>query len=72
MKQWTKEIEIDAPIEHVWRYLNGSLENMQKIMPKSFRMSQSPLQKTRLEVSIYKSIKKESESWSMRSKHSTI
>ena len=34
MKQWTKEIEIDAPIEHVWGYLNGSLENMQKIMPQ--------------------------------------
>ena len=34
MKQWTKEIEIDAPIEHVWKYLNGSLENMQKIMPQ--------------------------------------
>ncbi|MFC5602260.1 SRPBCC family protein [Sporosarcina koreensis] len=34
MKQWTKEIEIDAPIEHVWKYLNGSLEDMQKIMPQ--------------------------------------
>ena len=34
MKQWTKEIEINAPIEHVWGYLNGSLENMQKIMPQ--------------------------------------
>ena len=34
MKQWTKEIEIDAPIEHVWGYLNGSTENMQKIMPQ--------------------------------------
>lgn len=34
MKQWTKEIEIDAPLEHVWKYLNGSLENMQKIMPQ--------------------------------------
>ena len=34
MKQWTKEIEIDAPIEQVWKYLNGSLENMQKIMPQ--------------------------------------
>ena len=26
MKQWTKEIEINAPIEHVWQLLNGSLE----------------------------------------------
>lgn len=34
MKQWTKEIEIEAPIEHVWKYLDGSLENMQKIMPQ--------------------------------------
>ena len=34
MKQWTKEIEIDAPIEHVWKYLDGSLKNMQKIMPQ--------------------------------------
>ncbi len=34
MKQWTKEIEIDAPIEHVWKSFDGSLENMQKIMPQ--------------------------------------
>lgn len=34
MKQWKKEIEIHAPIEHVWKYLDGSLENMQKIMPQ--------------------------------------
>lgn len=34
MKQWTKEIEIDAPIEQVWNFFNGSLENMQKIMPQ--------------------------------------
>ncbi|MDW0111999.1 SRPBCC family protein [Sporosarcina saromensis] len=34
MKQWTREIEIHAPIEHVWKYLDGSLENMQKIMPQ--------------------------------------
>ncbi|WP_186673191.1 SRPBCC family protein [Sporosarcina sp. BP05] len=34
MKQWTKEIEIDASIEHVWKYFDGSLENMQKIMPQ--------------------------------------
>jgi uncharacterized membrane protein len=32
MKQWTKEIEINAPIEKVWNLLNGSLEQMQKIM----------------------------------------
>jgi len=34
MKQWSKEIEIDAPIEQVWNLFNGSLENMQKIMPQ--------------------------------------
>jgi ligand-binding SRPBCC domain-containing protein len=34
MKQWTKEIESDAPIEHVWKFFDGSLENMQKIMPQ--------------------------------------
>ena len=34
MKQWTKKIEIDAPIEQVWKYLDGSVENMQKIMPQ--------------------------------------
>lgn len=34
MKQWTKEVVIDAPIERVWKYLDGSLESMQKIMPQ--------------------------------------
>lgn len=34
MKSWKKEIEINAPIEHVWKYLDGSVENMQKIMPQ--------------------------------------
>ncbi len=34
MKQWTREIEVNAPIEHVWKFLDGSLENMQKIMPQ--------------------------------------
>ncbi len=34
MKQWTKEVVIDAPIERVWKYSDGSLENMQKIMPQ--------------------------------------
>ena len=33
MKQWTKEIEINAPIESVWK-LFASLEDMQKIMPQ--------------------------------------
>ncbi|MDQ0090896.1 hypothetical protein J2T12_004322 [Paenibacillus anaericanus] len=34
MKQWSREIEINAPIEYVWSYLDGSLEQMQKIMPQ--------------------------------------
>ena len=34
MKQWSKEIEISAPIEDVWMLFNGSLEEMQKIMPQ--------------------------------------
>ncbi|MCA0988347.1 SRPBCC family protein [Guptibacillus algicola] len=32
-KKWDQSIEIQAPIEVVWGYLDGSLENMQKIMP---------------------------------------
>ena len=34
MKQWSKEIEINAPIEEIWMLFNGTLENMQKIMPQ--------------------------------------
>lgn len=34
LKRWQKEIEIDAPMEEVWRLFDQSLENMQKIMPK--------------------------------------
>jgi hypothetical protein len=34
MKEWTKEIEIEAPIEKIWALFDGSLENMQKIMPQ--------------------------------------
>jgi uncharacterized membrane protein len=34
LKEWTKEIEIDAPIEKIWALFDGSLENMQKIMPQ--------------------------------------
>ncbi|MCM3742623.1 SRPBCC family protein [Sporosarcina luteola] len=52
MKQWTKAIEIDAPIEHVWKYLDGSLENMQKIMPQV--VSNEPLTITEEKIgSIY-------------------
>lgn len=34
MKKWTKDIEINAPIEQVWKFLDGSVENMQEIMPQ--------------------------------------
>jgi ligand-binding SRPBCC domain-containing protein len=34
MKTWTKDIEIDASIEQVWKFLSGSLDDMQKIMPQ--------------------------------------
>lgn len=34
MKKWTKEIEIEASIEDVWEFFDGTLENMQKIMPQ--------------------------------------
>lgn len=34
MKQWTKEIEIAAPIDRIWEFFDGSLEDMQKIMPQ--------------------------------------
>lgn len=34
MKSWSKEIEIEAPIDQVWGLLDGSLEEMQKIMPQ--------------------------------------
>lgn len=33
LKQWTKSIEIDVPIEEVWQYVDGDLEKMQQIMP---------------------------------------
>jgi len=33
MKQWTKSIEIDVPIEEVWQYVDGDLDKMQQIMP---------------------------------------
>ena len=34
MKEWSKDIEINAPIEDVWMLFNGSLDEMQKIMPQ--------------------------------------
>ena len=34
MKKWSSEIEIDAPIDKVWALFDGSLKDMQKIMPQ--------------------------------------
>jgi hypothetical protein len=34
LKQWTKDIEIYTSIEQIWELFDGSLENMQKIMPQ--------------------------------------
>ncbi|WP_144520348.1 SRPBCC family protein, partial [Bacillus thuringiensis] len=34
MKQWTKQIEIHAPIEEVWMLFYGSLDHMQQIIPQ--------------------------------------
>lgn len=34
MKQWTRDIQIIAPIEEVWKLFDGTLEDMQKIMPQ--------------------------------------
>ncbi|WP_047980968.1 SRPBCC family protein [Ornithinibacillus contaminans] len=33
MKEWTKDAEINAPIDQVWKLFEGSLQDMQKIMP---------------------------------------
>ncbi|RLL42053.1 SRPBCC family protein [Oceanobacillus piezotolerans] len=33
MKTWSHEAVIDANIEKVWQLFNGSLEDMQKVMP---------------------------------------
>lgn len=33
MKEWTRDIEINAPLDQVWKLLDGTLEDMQKIMP---------------------------------------
>lgn len=53
MKKWTKTIKINAPIEQVWQYFNGSLKNMQKIMPQV--VGHQPIKETEAGVgSIYR------------------
>ncbi|WP_067726993.1 hypothetical protein [Oceanobacillus damuensis] len=34
MKEWSKALEINAPIELVWLFFDGPLENTQQIMPQ--------------------------------------
>jgi hypothetical protein len=58
MKEWTKEIDIDAPIEKIWSLFDGTLENTQKIMPQV--VSQTPVKVTEEKVgSIYRQQYKE-------------
>lgn len=58
MKQWTKEIEIEAPIDQVWKLFDGSLENMHKIMPQV--MENKPIKVTEEVVgSVYRQKYKE-------------
>lgn len=58
MKQWTKDIEINAPIEQIWLLFDGSLENMQKIMPQV--VEQKPIKITEEVVgSVYRQKYKE-------------
>ncbi|WP_353957965.1 SRPBCC family protein [Peribacillus simplex] len=62
MKKWTRDTEINAPIEQVWKFLDGSLENMQKIMPQV--VEHKPVKITE-KAYIAKSIEKENEQKSM-------
>ena len=48
MKSWTREIEINAPIDQVWKLLDGTLEDMQKIMPQV--VEHTPVKVTEEEV----------------------
>ncbi|WP_373894988.1 SRPBCC family protein [Virgibacillus natechei] len=33
MKTWSHDIEINAPIEQIWKLFTGSVEDMQKVLP---------------------------------------
>lgn len=44
MKSWTEEIIIHTPIEHLFSYLDGSLTQMQKLMPQV--IEHTPLKET--------------------------
>ena len=58
MKKLTRDIEINASIEEVWSFFNGSLEKMQRIMPQV--VEQKPIKVTEEVVgSIYRQKYKE-------------
>ena len=61
MKTWTKDIEINAPIEKVWQYLDGSFEDMQKIMPQVVGNQPVKITVERSEVCTASNTKKEKE-----------
>jgi len=48
MKKWASEIEIDAPIDKVWALFDGTLKDMQKIMPQV--IANDPVEQTEEEV----------------------
>lgn len=58
MKQWTKKIEINAPIEQVWKFFDGNLEDMQKIMPQVVEYTPIKITKERV-GSVYRQKYKE-------------
>ncbi|WP_311627020.1 hypothetical protein [Peribacillus simplex] len=65
MKKWTRDIEINAPIEHVWKFLDGSVENMQKIMPQVVEHKPVKITEEVVEAYIAKNIEKENVQKSM-------
>lgn len=58
MKEWTRDIEINTPIDKVWGLVDGSVESMQKIMPNV--IDHKPIQLTDEKIgSIYRQKYKE-------------
>lgn len=60
MKSWTEEVQINTSIEHVFSYLDGSLEQMQKLMPQV--VENTPVKETAAVVgNVYRQKYKEGE-----------
>ncbi|WP_368653948.1 SRPBCC family protein [Ornithinibacillus sp. 4-3] len=53
MKKWKRDIEINAPIDHVWRLFDGSVEDRQKVMPNLIELETVTETENRID-SIYK------------------